>query len=268
MILVNTFEEPFGDMHGKGVWSKLGKKAHSRINRSVVALASFNGEKRIFACTGFFIGWNGSTKILTSASLIRTSGDENSIVENLRIEVLLPSNRRINGTLEHYDLHYNVALVSVKNCCDFALVTNAQISRFNCFDVAAVGRCFKSGVLMAMSGEKIYSTGTLDCDFLAYSSCRITKVIICFCIAYFFMVSKYRINSLFAIGKRCASLSAIKNVAVPYLPSSLCLSSVPFVLVQCTEPSNGAIWYMKRQICPQDRTQQMFPCFLFCHYGI
>ncbi|KAF8694957.1 hypothetical protein HU200_038066 [Digitaria exilis] len=35
-------DEPFGDMHGKGVWSKLGKKAHSRINRSVVALASFN----------------------------------------------------------------------------------------------------------------------------------------------------------------------------------------------------------------------------------
>lgn len=49
MILVNTFEDPFGDIRGKGVsgkdvWTKLGEKASSRINRSVVALASFNGD--------------------------------------------------------------------------------------------------------------------------------------------------------------------------------------------------------------------------------
>jgi hypothetical protein len=51
MILVNTFEEPFGDICGKGgnkrgkdVWTKLGEKASSRISRSVVALASFNGD--------------------------------------------------------------------------------------------------------------------------------------------------------------------------------------------------------------------------------
>ncbi|TVU43752.1 hypothetical protein EJB05_10243, partial [Eragrostis curvula] len=175
MILVNTFEEPFGDIRGKGVWSKLGEKAYSRINRSVVALASFSGEKRNFACTGLFIGWNGSTKILTSASLIRNSGDESSIVENLRIEVLLPSNRRINGTLEHYDLHYNVALVSVKNRYDLR-PANTLLSWFRGFDVAAVGRCFKSGALMATSGKLIFSTGTLDCDFLKYSSCKITKV--------------------------------------------------------------------------------------------
>ncbi|TVU43765.1 hypothetical protein EJB05_10257, partial [Eragrostis curvula] len=200
MILVNTFEEPFGDIHGKDVCSKLGEKAYSTINRSVVALASFNGEKRIFACTGFFIEWNGSTKILTSASLIRNSGDENSIVENLRvgahysaiarssnvlleshhvyhfqIEVLLPTNRRIDGTLEHYDLHYNVALVSVKNHHDHC-PANTQLSWFSRSDVAAVGRCFKSGALMATSGKLISSTGTLDCDSLIYSSCKITKV--------------------------------------------------------------------------------------------
>lgn len=43
MILVNTFEETFGDMHGKGVWRKFGKKA-SNIDDNVVALASFNGD--------------------------------------------------------------------------------------------------------------------------------------------------------------------------------------------------------------------------------
>ncbi|KAM0825679.1 hypothetical protein ACQ4PT_069416 [Festuca glaucescens] len=84
MIFVNTFEETFGDVHGEGVWRKFSKRA-SNINRNVVALASFNGEKRFFACTGFFIEWNGSTIILTSASLVRNSGDENKIVENLRV---------------------------------------------------------------------------------------------------------------------------------------------------------------------------------------
>uniref|UniRef100_A0A0E0K7Q0 Peptidase S1 domain-containing protein n=1 Tax=Oryza punctata TaxID=4537 RepID=A0A0E0K7Q0_ORYPU len=94
MILVNTFEETFGDIYGKGVWSKLSKKSCSNIDRSVVALASFDA-------------------ILTSASLIRSSGDENKIVDNLRIEVLLPNKQCIEGILKHFNLHYNVALVSV-----------------------------------------------------------------------------------------------------------------------------------------------------------
>ena len=34
---------------------------------------------------GFFIPWNESTIILTSASLIRSSGDGSDIVENLRV---------------------------------------------------------------------------------------------------------------------------------------------------------------------------------------
>jgi len=87
MILVNTFEEAFGDIYPKGVWRELGKKASSNIARYVVALASFIGYKRSFACTGFFIEWNGSTIILTSASLVRSSSDENRIDENLRVGI-------------------------------------------------------------------------------------------------------------------------------------------------------------------------------------
>jgi hypothetical protein len=149
MILVNTFEETFGDIHGEGVWRKFSKKA-SNISRNVVALASFNGEKRFFACTRFFIEWNGSTVILTSASLVRSSGDENKIVENLRIEALLNGQCR-EGTLQHYSLHYNVALVSVKDYP--ALRPLNTLLRWNkSFKVAAIGRCFKSGTLMATIG--------------------------------------------------------------------------------------------------------------------
>ena len=44
MILVNTFEETFGDVCGKGAWRRLSARAASSIGRNVVALASFNGD--------------------------------------------------------------------------------------------------------------------------------------------------------------------------------------------------------------------------------
>ncbi|CAL5020090.1 unnamed protein product [Urochloa decumbens] len=174
VILVNTFEDDFGNKYGEGVWRKLSGKAASSMVRNVVALASFNGEKRFFACTGFFIEWNGSTVILTSASLIRNSGDENKIVEGLRIEVCLPDNKRREGTLKHYNLHYNVALVSVKGHRAIG-PANSLLSWSRCSEVAAVGRCFESGRLMATNGRLVSWTGTLDCDFLVHSSCKITK---------------------------------------------------------------------------------------------
>ncbi|KAG2552356.1 hypothetical protein PVAP13_9KG423200 [Panicum virgatum] len=54
LVLVNNFEDTFGDMYGGGVWSELSETVASDISRNVVSLASFYGEKRIFACTGFF----------------------------------------------------------------------------------------------------------------------------------------------------------------------------------------------------------------------
>jgi len=174
MILVNTFEEAFGDIYPKGVWRELGKKASSNIARYVVALASFIGYKRSFACTGFFIEWNGSTIILTSASLVRSSSDENRIDENLRIEVLLPSKRRTEGRLQHYSLHYNIALVSVEDC-RVVRPANVHPSRFGWSKVAAIGHCFESGALMATCGDLVSWSGTLDCQYIVRSTCKITK---------------------------------------------------------------------------------------------
>uniref|UniRef100_A0A0E0PTB7 Serine protease n=1 Tax=Oryza rufipogon TaxID=4529 RepID=A0A0E0PTB7_ORYRU len=127
-------------------------------------------KKRFFACTGFFIEWSGSKMILTSASLVRDSGDENKIDENLRIKVFL-NNQCKEGKLEHCNLHYNIALVSVKYRALRPLNTS-----FDCKSsrVVAVGRCFNSGTLMATSGLVPW-TGTLDCQFLACSTCKITK---------------------------------------------------------------------------------------------
>ncbi|KAL6650115.1 hypothetical protein ACP70R_014339 [Stipagrostis hirtigluma subsp. patula] len=174
VTLVNSFEDNFGYKRGEGVWSELSRKVSSNIDRNIVALASFNGETRVFACTGFFIEWKGCKTILTSASLVRNSGDENKIIENLRIEVLLSNNRRREGTLLHYNLHYNVALVSVKDCLAIH-AADIQPQYRKCSVVLAAGRCFKSGILMAAGGQLVDWTGTLDCDLLVYSSCKITK---------------------------------------------------------------------------------------------
>ena len=47
---------------------------------------SFVGDKRVFACTGIVIGCNElTTRILTSASLLRNSDDEAKVAENLKV---------------------------------------------------------------------------------------------------------------------------------------------------------------------------------------
>jgi S1-C subfamily serine protease len=67
-------------------WCKLSKKVASDTSRSVVSLASFKEDQRFFVCTGVFIDCIESTsRILTSASLIRSSPDENNIADNLKV---------------------------------------------------------------------------------------------------------------------------------------------------------------------------------------
>jgi len=126
------------------------------------------------ACTGFFVKWNGATVILTSASLVRSSGDENNIVENLRIEVLLPHNQCREGKLQNYCLHYNIAVVIITDY-HARRPANVLVDWHSVDDVAAVGCCFKSGALMATTGKLVPWSGTLDCEYLIRSSCKITK---------------------------------------------------------------------------------------------
>ena len=94
--------------------------------------------------------------------------------------MLLPNNEQTVGELEHYSLHYNIALVSVKNYnveCPVKLEPESI-----CYDevVVAVGRFFESGILMATSGKYIQDydevSSDLDCEYLWYTTCRTTKV--------------------------------------------------------------------------------------------
>ncbi|KAL6652900.1 hypothetical protein ACP70R_011825 [Stipagrostis hirtigluma subsp. patula] len=176
MILINTFEEPFGDEYTKGAWSELGRRVSSNIFRNVVALASFNGERRFFACTGFFINFdNEYTTIMTSASLIRCLDGGMKIVEGLRISVLLPNKQHREGILRHYSLQHNVALVTIENFRAVRpLVLKPDLLNLSS-KLVAVGRCYQSGVLMAASGIIVDNEETPECGLLGYSTCKITK---------------------------------------------------------------------------------------------
>ena len=90
--------------------------------------------------------------------------------------VLLPTKQCVEGTLQHYNLHYNIALVSVKG---FRASHPAKIQHLwndHSCDVVAVGYCFKSGKLMAARGRQFGRPATLDCKYLRYSTCKITNV--------------------------------------------------------------------------------------------
>lgn len=151
MVLVNSFEETFGDTYdsSKGVWGALCETISKDLSQSVVSLASYNGETRFFACSGIITKWNGCTTILTSASLVRNRRDESKIHENLRIDVLLSDKQHTEGTLQHCHLHYNVAIVSFKaNTSVAADIYSPRSYRYS-GEVVAVGRVFESGMLMA-----------------------------------------------------------------------------------------------------------------------
>uniref|UniRef100_A0A0A9CVD2 Uncharacterized protein n=1 Tax=Arundo donax TaxID=35708 RepID=A0A0A9CVD2_ARUDO len=176
MRLINTFEEEFAE----DTWSKLSKKVASNISRSVVSLASFKGEERFFACTGIFIDFDESTsRVLTSASLVRTSDDENKTADSLKIQVYLPNKQLAVGTLLHCNFSYNIAVVSIANfrCLRAAEFHNAVQIKPQ-MEVVAIGRGFESGKLMATSGIVVDKESKLDCGELMITTCKITKAAI------------------------------------------------------------------------------------------
>jgi hypothetical protein len=91
--------------------------------------------------------------------------------------VLLPNKQSKEGKLKHCSLHYNVALVCVKNYRYVHHVNLEQCSVNYSSKVVAVGRSFESGALMATRGERTCWSGPFDCKHLSYSTCKISKVL-------------------------------------------------------------------------------------------
>uniref|UniRef100_A0ACD5VEF5 Uncharacterized protein n=1 Tax=Avena sativa TaxID=4498 RepID=A0ACD5VEF5_AVESA len=170
--LVNSFEEEFTE----NILSKLKKKVSSKMSQCVVALASFIGKQRYFACTGVVIESNDTIRVLTSASLVITSDNENKVDDKLKIVVCLPDNRHISGTLQHYSPNYNIAVVGIRDFhCTRTTQMNDQVQIKPHGEVVAVGRVYNSCKLMATSGVVTHKPSNLSCEELAISTCKITK---------------------------------------------------------------------------------------------
>ncbi|VAI24963.1 unnamed protein product [Triticum turgidum subsp. durum] len=168
---INSFEEEFVD----NIWSTLSEDVANTMAGCVVSLASFNGKAKCFACTGLIIDCN-PVRILTSASLVKISGDENKIDDNLQIEAYLNNTEQVTGTLRHYDLCYNVAVVEIMGSCGSTAVgLRRHISFTPNMEVLAVGRLIEHRKLMASRGVLIDRKGKLACEELRISTCKITK---------------------------------------------------------------------------------------------
>ncbi|XP_047051331.1 uncharacterized protein LOC124656667 [Lolium rigidum] len=184
MYLKLDFEEGFGG----DIWNEPTRRVTSKMSRSIVALASFLYVKendgsgkyikdaRKFACTGVFIeSHESTTRILTSASLVRCPGDEN-IDAVWKIEVCLPSKRREEGILEYYNLQYNVAVVSIKSVHSYRAAKLDETSQTEVgAQVVALGRGFESGELMAKNGVVTGKRRKFGDEELQISTCKITK---------------------------------------------------------------------------------------------
>lgn len=157
--------------------SKSRERLASKINRSVVSLASFSGFAKKIACTGVFIRCNArSATILTSASLIRVSGEAHMIDDTLRIEVCLPNEFRVVGILKCYNLHYNIALVDIMGYWGPCVIKIGRHQVTSCMKAIAVGCLFVNYKLMATEGKVLIGKKcNLDCIELCVSTCKITK---------------------------------------------------------------------------------------------
>ncbi|XBI81317.1 hypothetical protein VPH35_090247 [Triticum aestivum] len=179
--LVNTFELCFGKLDGYNEEHTSIKLLALSVCRSIVSLASFKGRIRQFTCTGTIIEHTPpSMRILTSASLIRSSEEDGSkILDKLKIKVRLPSGKLVIGTLWKYDSYYNIAVVNIKAspelreaCIHNQVPANVKLSQSK---LVAIGRAFESGELMATGGTLLHGTTKFDCQQLMASTCKITK---------------------------------------------------------------------------------------------
>ena len=85
--------------------------------------------------------------------------------------------RIVPGTLQHYNLQYNVAVITIEQfrCTRTANIDNT-VKTGNLSEVLAIGRVYESGKLMAASGTLIDKSSEVQCEELKISTCEITKV--------------------------------------------------------------------------------------------
>ncbi|KAM0901031.1 hypothetical protein ACQ4PT_020237 [Festuca glaucescens] len=157
-----------------GALSELSDQVVSRLRRSVVSLASFDGDTKLRECTGICIETSCSDSeatILTARRLIPHTWPAAS----LTIKVRLPNDRIVTGRIEDCKIDADFFIVNIKNLSGVDATSLDRDMQFEPHTkVAAVWRCFSSGILMATSGLNLASPSPLTAETIV-STCRIRK---------------------------------------------------------------------------------------------
>ncbi|XP_047055613.1 putative protease Do-like 14 [Lolium rigidum] len=171
-----TVEREFCDVDDGSFRSSKARIVAVRASPSVVGLSSFSDGKRIRVCSGCVIASNGSsdtTKILTSATLVRSLSTNNSVIPDIKIKVCLPNAHILDGSISMVDFHYNIVVVEVKSDQKFPEVVLVS-DVINRGAVLALGRFYDHGRLMCAQGEIRKQASSFECSELLVSSCHTT----------------------------------------------------------------------------------------------
>uniref|UniRef100_A0A0E0L7T5 PDZ domain-containing protein n=1 Tax=Oryza punctata TaxID=4537 RepID=A0A0E0L7T5_ORYPU len=148
--------------------------------KSVVFLASTHDTNPVFSCSGTVVEHvESETWILTSATLVRKPGIEHEAYnsDDIKIKVVLHNKQDVEGCLAMCDLHYNLAIVTIKSPISLPAVKLSDLPE--CYSmqpmpVVSVGRDYFSVVLMRC-GKLIRLSSELDCDELLVTVCEASE---------------------------------------------------------------------------------------------
>ncbi|GJM98713.1 hypothetical protein PR202_ga15744 [Eleusine coracana subsp. coracana] len=166
--MIDTFKEQFGDTidPGQCMSVDLSKGNAASLSQTAFSIASFKG---------IVIRSDPSiTTLLTSASLVRCSHDENRIEDHLVIRVCFESQYTI-GWLGSFDLDHNLAFVNIQTPRFPVASLDHQVQLDSWNKILAVGRVFNSTKLMGTSGLLKDTMSMHDLEEAAVSTCKISK---------------------------------------------------------------------------------------------
>ncbi|TVU22442.1 hypothetical protein EJB05_32138 [Eragrostis curvula] len=153
-----------------------------RIRTSVVLLTA-TAEGGYMFCSGTVVDHVGSkTWILTSADLVRKPGTQLEAYEQgaIKIEVVLHNQQTVEGSLEMCNLHYNIAIVTIKSSESQiylpAVVLSDLPERYSLQPrpVVALGRSMESKAFLMRYGVLVRESCELDCSELLVCTCDIS----------------------------------------------------------------------------------------------
>ncbi|XP_022765642.1 putative protease Do-like 14 isoform X2 [Durio zibethinus] len=173
-----------------------------KVSPSVVCLLSHTGKDKLFACSGTIVECGGKESdgtfvgiILTSASLLRCPSGAASLAPDIKVDVLLPDGKLLQGEVFAYDFHYNLSVIKIRSDTPFPTpslrnldesipvtlqpaLNSTSPRHSDSFKirpgdkVKALGRHYHSHSLVIASGSFTIGLCEFDCQELMMSTCK------------------------------------------------------------------------------------------------